>query len=75
MEGAEKAFDLLQQVLAVTLDGRLWKFAKVFDLADQMGQAELDQDATLAGVFAIGAPKVGSQDALEILAQYVQQHV
>src|SRR6266700_3566222 len=75
MEGAEKAFELVQQVLAVTLDGRLWKFAKVLDLADQMGQAELDQDATLASVLAIGAPKVGSQNALEVLAQYVHQHV
>src|SRR5437016_7328637 len=75
MEGAEKAFEFLQQGLAVTLDGRLWKFAKVFDLADQVGQTELDQDATLAGVLAIGTPKVGSQNALEVLAQYVHQHI
>src|ERR1035438_9670694 len=69
MEGGEKPFELNQEGLAVTLDGRLGKVAQVFDLADQMGQTELDQDAALAGVFAIGAPEIGAQAAGVVLAQ------
>ena len=62
MPGGEEFFELGQQDLAVRLDGRLGKWAQVFDLADQMGQAKLNRHATWAGVFAIGpqksAPKI-----------------
>ena len=68
VEGVEKLFEPSQQCLAVTLDGRVRKFAEVFDLADQVSQAELDEHATLAGVFAIGTQKVCPQTAIEVLA-------
>ena len=68
MEGVEKLFEPSQQGLTVTLDGRVGEFAEVFDFADQVSQAELDQHAALAGVFAIGPPKVSPQAALEVLA-------
>jgi tRNA(fMet)-specific endonuclease VapC len=67
VEGAEKLFEPGQQGLTVTLDGRVGEFAEVFDLADQVSQAELDEHAALAGVFAIGPPKVSPQAALEVL--------
>jgi len=69
MEGVEKPLELGQEGLAVTLDGRLGKIAQVFDLADQMGQAELNQDAAGASVFAIGASEIGAQAASVVLAQ------
>ena len=68
VEGVEKLFEPGQQGLTVTLDGRVGEFAEVFDLADQVSQAELDQHATLASVFAIGPPKVSAQATLEVLA-------
>src|ERR1035437_2028746 len=75
VEGAEKLFEPRQQGLAVTLDGRFGEFAKVFDLADQVRQAELDEHATLAGGFSIGGPKVSRQAALEFLSKNVQHPV
>jgi hypothetical protein len=68
VEGVEELFEPGQQGLTVTLDGRIRKFAEIFDLADQVSQAELDEHATLAGVFTIGAPKISPQSALKVLA-------
>ena len=68
VEGAEKLFEPGEQGLTVTLDGRVGEFAEVFDLADQVSQTQLDEHATVAGVFAIGAPKISPQTALEVLA-------
>src|ERR1039457_1994912 len=72
---SEKLFEPGQQGLTVTLDGRFGEFAEVFDFADQVSQTELNERATLAGVFAIGSPEVSPQTALEGLASDVEQHV
>src|SRR5208283_5344296 len=61
VEDLEKLFKPGQQGLTVTLDGRVGEFAEVFDLADQVSQTELNEHATVAGVFALGAPKISPQ--------------
>jgi hypothetical protein len=69
VEGPEQGLEAGQQSPAVALDLGLGKLAEVFDVPDQVGQAELDPHGTLARVFAVGTVVVAAQNPLEVLAQ------
>jgi hypothetical protein len=69
VECAEQGLEASQQSLSVSLDLGIGKLAQIFDVPDQVGQAELDQHGALSGVFAVGGVIVTSQNLFEVFAQ------
>ena len=76
MDGGEQRFQVSQQPFAVGFVPRIGMFRQELYVADEMRQAELQQDILVqAGVLAVGAEIVAPQQSGELAPQGFQQHV
>ena len=75
MDDGKQSTQTLQDPLTIGLVARVRMLDKKAHVAQQMGQAELHQDAKIFHVLAIGAEIVAAQNALELLAQHVDEDI
>jgi len=69
MQRPKQALEPLEQPAPIALHVSIGKLAEKFDVANQVGHAELHQHAALAGIFAVGPIIIAAQNPLEVLPQ------
>ena len=75
MDDLEHRLDGVKQLFAVGAGGRVRQRGEEFDIANQMGDAELHGDIEVLHELAVGREIVAAQGAVELVAQDLDQNL
>ena len=73
MNDFEKLADFIEKSLAVKGGSFVVKGEEEFNIANQVGDAELNGDVEVFHVFSVGVEVVAADDAVELFAQNVDE--